>query len=153
MNPKFLPDELTPEMVEQIKNKYEKYGLDIIVTPEELAEECAGDELCERALKDMLSYAVRYANDVTDMKLFVKSKNEYSDDEWAKKLSEIDGARTRLHNTYIDSIKILSRHLHKAERNNDWIKALAPNGEIQRAICGKFAFMLSYWLSVNSRQQ
>jgi hypothetical protein len=153
MNPEIFRNELTAETRELIEKNYEKYGLDIIVTPAELANECAGDSLCEQALEEMLRYAIRYANDVINMKLFIKNKSEYLDDEWAEKLVEIDQARTRLHDTYIDSIKILSRHLHRAERNNTWFKELAPGGEIQRATCGKFAFMLSYWLSVNIRQQ
>lgn len=143
---------ISPETAERAIKNYEKYGLDLIITPAELLDECAGDELCERALKEMLTYAVRYMEDVVHMKLFIMKKKEIPDDEWAAELARIDSNRTRLHDTYIDSIKILSRHLHRAERNNDWIKELAPNGEIQRAICGKFAFMLSYWLSVNSRQ-
>ncbi len=101
----------------------------------------------------MLTYAIRYAQDVWNMKIFTQQKGSYTEDEWASKLAKIDSDRTQLHNTYIDSIAILSRALVRAERDNSWVRALAPTGTLDRATCGKFAIMLSYWMSVNRRHK
>ena len=138
-----------PEFTEHQGKKYEKYGLDIIITPEELENECDGDPLCEKALSEMLRYAIRYANDVWAMKLFIEKRKELDTDEWQEQYAKIDRERAQLHDTYIDSIKILSRNMVRAEKNIDWMKKLAPGGQLSRATCGSFAIMLTYWLSVN----
>ena len=68
---KFEPGiEISSAFVAHQGKKYEKYGLDIIITPDELERECEGDPLCERALEDMINYAIRYANDVWSMMQF-----------------------------------------------------------------------------------
>jgi hypothetical protein len=144
--------ELPQSFVEDTAKKIEKYGLKISITPAELEAACAGDPHCEQALADMLRYAVRYVSDVWSMKEFVANKEELPDEEWAEKHKKIDSDRTQLHNTYIDSIAILSRAMMRAEKDNSWVRELAPTGTLDRATCGKFAIMLSYWLSVNKRR-
>jgi hypothetical protein len=147
---------MTPKMpgdfIESTSKKVEQNGLGLPITPDELEKLCAGDPHSEQALEDMLQYALRYALDVWNMKLFTRNRGDFSDSEWAEKLAKIDNDRTQLHNTYIESIGILSRALMRAERDNNWVKALAPTGTLDRATCGKFAIMLSYWLSVNERR-
>jgi hypothetical protein len=129
--------------------KVEKYGLDIIITPEELETACEGDPLCEQALSEMLTYAIRYASDVWSMKIFASQNTELDTKEWQEQHEKIDRERSQLHDTYLDSIRILSRHMVRAEKNIDWMKKLAPVGQLNRATCGNFAIMLTYWLSVN----
>ena len=149
---KFEPGvEIPSAFTEHQGKKYEKYGLDIIITPDELEKECDDDPLCEKALTEMLRYAVRYANDVWSMKTFEGKRDELEGPEWREQREKIDRARSQLHDTYIDSIKILSRNMVRAEKNIDWMKKLAPAGELNRATCGNFAIMLTYWLSVNRR--
>ena len=131
--------------------KYEKYGLDMIITPDELENECDGDPLCEKALTEMINYAIRYANDVWSMKLYTKTQNDHSAEEWREQHGAIDRSRSQLHNTYMDSIKILSRNMVRFEKNIDWMQKLAPAGLLNRAACGNFAIMLTYWISVNRR--
>ena len=145
----FKPNEEIPSAFTEHLGK--KYGLDIIITPDELEKECDGEPLCEKALTEMLSYAIRYANDVWSMKRFEAKKEEFSAEEWREQHERIDRARSQLHDTYIDSIKILSRNMVRAEKNIDWMKKLALAGELNRATCGNFAIMLTYWISVNRR--
>ncbi len=135
--------------IEHQRRTVEKYGLLLPITPHELEDECEGDPLCEGALEDMLTYAIRYANDVWDMKLFEEKQSELSREDWQEQHENIDRNRSQLHNTYMDSIKILSRNMAKAEKNIDWMRALAPVGQLERATCGRFAIMLTYWISVN----
>lgn len=153
INSKNMKAEMQSGFIKETSIKIEKYGLDLPITPAELEMQCENEPQCQQALADMLSYALRYAQDVWAMKQFVSEKHKYDDEEWSSKLAKIDSDRTQLHNTYIDSIAILSRALMRAEIDNSWVRKLAPNGSLDRAACGKFAIMLSYWLSVNSRHQ
>lgn len=97
----------------------------------------------------MFRYAIRYASDVWAMKLFAEQQKNLDTKEWQEQYEKIDRERSQLHNTYMDSIKILSRNMVRAEKNIDWMKKLAPAGQLERATCGKFAIMLTYLLSVN----
>ena len=146
-----MSTEIPNDFVEHFSKKVETYGLDLPITPAELEKLCDGNQNCERALQSMLQYALRYNYDVWTMKKFVADKASYADEEWAAELTRIDQQRTQLHNTYIDSIKILSRALNNDGRSIEWVKKLAPDGTLNRAACGKFAIMLSYWTSVNGR--
>ncbi len=137
------------DFIEHQSKKFEKYGLNIAITPDELERECDGDPLCEKALNEMLTYAIRYANDVWSMKRFAEEQKTLDTDEWQEQHEKIDRERSQLHNTYIDSIKILSRNMVRAEKNIDWMRKLAPAGQLERATCGNFAIMLTYWISVN----
>jgi hypothetical protein len=141
--------EIPASFKEHQKKTYEKYGFDIIITPEELEDECNGNSLCERALTDMLQYAIRYALDVWKMKELLSRQNEFEAEEWRVIHEKVDRERSQLHNTYIDSINILSRQLVKNDKNIDWVKKLYSGTEVNRAACGKFAIMITYWLSVN----
>lgn len=140
-------------LVEHTAVKVEKYGLDLPVTLTELEEECADNKNCEQALSDMVTYAIRYACDVWAMKELVANKKQYDAAEWSELLAKADTDRTQLHNTFIDSIRILARALHQAERDNEWVRTLAPAGPLERAACGKFAIMLTYWISVNRQSE
>jgi hypothetical protein len=135
--------------IENAEKKIEKNGLSLPITPDQLEAECAGDSHCEKALSEMLRYAVSYAMDVWNMKELVSQRSQYDESEWSEKLAKADDARTRLHNTYIDSIAILSRALIKAERDAEWVRHLMPAGTLDRATCGRFAIMLTYWIAVN----
>lgn len=144
-----LSGQIPQGFIENTQSKIEKYGLDLPITPSELEALCTGDEHCEKALEDMLTYAVRYAADVWSMKELVMNKGSLPEDEWAEKLAKVDRERTQLHNAMIDSVAILSRALLRAEQDNTWVRELAPTGQLERARCGKFAIMLSYWIAVN----
>lgn len=135
--------------VSEAEKKIEKNGLSLPIDPSSLKEECAGDERCEKALQEMERYAIAYAIDVWNMKQLVADRSAYDEEEWAEKLAAADDARTRLHDTYIDSIAILSRALINAERDASWVRELMPAGKLDRASCGRFAIMLTYWLAVN----
>lgn len=114
---KFESNILIPqEFTESQGMKVEKYGLDIIITPEELENSCEGDPLCEKALSEMLTYAIRYANDVWSMKIFASKNTDLDTNEWQEQHEKIDRERSQLHDTYLDSIRILSRNMVRAEK-------------------------------------
>ncbi|MFT7507323.1 MAG: hypothetical protein ACI92I_000466 [Acidimicrobiales bacterium] len=145
------PAQIPADFVSDAERKIEKgLVLDLPITEEELNERCEGDTNCETALEALLEYSTRYAADVWNMKQLLTQRSEYSDEEWKELFARADDDRTRLHNTLIDSIGILSRALTKAGEDNQWVKELAPNGKLERARCGKFAIMLCYSKYVNS---
>lgn len=135
--------------IDNMGSKIEKgLQLDLPITFAELKEECSGDPLCEQALDGLVEYAIRYSNDVWNMSEALRNRKNYTDEEWKEIFPQMDDARSRLHDTLIDSIKILSRHLNNAERNTSWMKTLMPAGKVERAACGKFAIMLTYSMYV-----
>lgn len=139
----------SPSFIDNMNTKVEKgLKLDLPITYGELEALCAGDDFCERALEQFKNYAIRYSNDVWKMNEALKNRAIYTDEEWREIFPQMDNERTRLHNTLIDSIKILSRKLNDAERDNSWMRALAPAGQVERATCGKFAIMLTYSMYV-----
>lgn len=140
------------EFIEHTKVKYESKDFSLPISLEELEESCIGDELCEKALSEMVRYCIEYSQDVWAMKLLARDSRTMLPDEFAEKLAEADNNRTRLHNATIDSIAILSRALIAAEKDADWVRSLAPTGKLERAACGKFAIMLTYYIAVNSRK-
>ena len=93
----------------------------------------------------MLSYASSYVQDVWRWQALMTNKNEFTDQQvWREEYEKIDGNRKHSHDTYIDSISILSRNMYKRGIDNSWINELAPMGSIERVRCGKFAIMLMY---------
>ncbi|MFT5849948.1 MAG: hypothetical protein ACI9H6_000776 [Patiriisocius sp.] len=148
------PNSVSPEFIADAQKKIEKgLILDLPITEEELLERCEGDSNCEKALDSFVEYSIRYAADVWDMKQLLMQRSEYSDEEWGELFARSDDERTRLHNTLIDSVAILSRAMMNAGEDNSWVKELAPAGKLERARCGKFAIMLTYSKYVNSIQE
>jgi len=140
-----------PQMIDHIGSKYESQeSLNLPITEEQLREQCEGIDLCERALESMLGYSIRYANDVWEMKKLIAEKANYTETQWAELFDKADSDRSRLHNTLIDSIAILSRQMNENELDIQWVKKLAPAGKLERVSCGRFAIMLTYSKYVNS---
>lgn len=137
-------------LLENTREKIESGKLNAPISLDELHELVAGEPRAEQALNDLLVYASRYASDVWAMKELLSHRNEYPPEEWKEQYDQSDKDRTRLHDTLMDSIAILSRALLAADRDNSWIKQLAPAGKLERPACGSFAIMLTYMQYVNS---
>jgi hypothetical protein len=60
---------------------------------------------------------------------------------------ESNDARTRLHNTLIDSLNILARNMSEAGEPVDWRKTLGDD----RKVIGDFACYVSAWLGIRQR--
>ncbi|MBK6965598.1 MAG: hypothetical protein IPH20_17150 [Bacteroidales bacterium] len=60
---------------------------------------------------------------------------------------ETNDERTRLHNTLIDSLNILSRNMAKAGEETAWRKTLGDN----RKVIGDFACYVVAWLGIRQR--
>jgi len=64
-------------------------------------------------------------------------------------LAKAEDDRTRLHNTYIESVAILSRAMNNADMDTTWVTELMSGGKLNRAACGNFGIMLTYSRYVN----
>jgi len=60
---------------------------------------------------------------------------------------ESNDERTRLHNTLIDSLNILSRNMAKAGEDTTWHRTLGEN----RKVIGDFACYVVAWLGIRQR--
>jgi len=138
---------LPQEALLQMKEDFE--GLKPVISENELKELCAGDEVLERLLESFLSYSIRYAQDVWSMHIFL-NEGKLDTDEGAAEYAALDEGRTRLHNTLIDSIAILSRALVKVEKDNEWVRQLTNGATLERASCGAFALLLVYQRSIDN---
>lgn len=97
-----------------------------------LKRECEGDPDLKELFEDMIRYCARYTKDVCDMEV---NKPELI----AKgELATADDARTRLHNTTVDSINILARQMSLRGKNSKWVEDLTD-----RTKYGKFAIVLT----------
>jgi len=145
----YNPNEGMPkQMGEKFEKKYE--GMEPHITEEELREECADYPELLPLLDEMVEYASRYVLDVWKMEALLRKQKEFtSAEEWKEAWSKVDGDRSRLHDTFIDSIAILSRNMNQRELNTDWVKELAPTGKLERARCGKFGIMLMFRRYIN----
>jgi hypothetical protein len=65
----------------------------------------------------------------------------------AEEIGESNPERTRLHNTLIDSLNILSRNMATAGEDNAWRKTLGDN----RKVIGDFACYVVAWLGIRQR--
>ena len=115
----------------------------------DLAEMCEENPMTRKALSEMERYAAAYMTDVWDMKLLYSKKSEYEESEWADMLAKAEDDRTRLHNTYIESVAILSRAMNNADMDTTWVTELMSGGKLNRAACGNFGIMLTYSRYVN----
>lgn len=143
---------ITNETIDYAAKKVEQDMSETIpITYSELQSKCESDPTVYALFEEMISYAQAYVQDVWNMRELVKNKAQYSEEEWAEMFAKADSDRTRLHNTYIDSIAILVRNMGKNDLDNSWVRDLMPTGKLDRAACGKFAIMLVYSRYVNSR--
>ena len=134
-------------MPESMGEKFEKKfeGIEPPITEAELRAECEAYPELVRLIDDMLDYSARYVEDVWKMDAMIQRRDEYtSTEEWQQAWSKVDGDRSRLHNTLIDSIAILSRNMNERELDIEWVRALAPAGTLERSYCGRFAIMLMF---------
>ncbi len=131
------------EMGEQLESEFET-----IIPPiseGELKEICLENEKLTELLEQMLDYASRYVRDVWEMQSLLERQGDYTDqNEWAELYAEADDKRGQLHDTYVDSIAILSRNMAKAGLDIEWVRELAPTGTLERSSCGRFAIMLMF---------
>lgn len=141
---------LPVEAVKQMEKDLE--GIRPVITVRQLTELCAGDEVLTKLAQDFINYSMRYAQDVWNMQKFINSSG-LSTEEDIEKFKEIDDARTRLHNTLVESIGILSRALGNSERDNEWVRPLLnSDGQgLSRAACGSLALLLVYNSYLDSR--
>lgn len=116
----------------------------------ELEEMCSEDPITHKAFTEMVRYAHEYISDVWNMREIVKNRSQYTEDEWKELFAQADDKRTRLHDTFIDSIAILVRRMGTVELDNEWVRELMPSGKLERSACGKFGIMLVYSKYVNT---
>ena len=99
------------EALEHTRSKIEKSNRELSdmmpIEYQELVEMCEGDPMTEKAFSEMMRYAAAYMEDVWNMKQLYANKKQYEDQDWAELLAKSDSDRTRLHDTYIESIGIL----------------------------------------------
>lgn len=142
-----IESSLPREAFEEMAKEFE--GHKPVISNRELLRLCSNSENLVKLYEDMMNYAVRYAEDVWSMHLFI-STGQLDTEKGAKAFSEMDDARTRLHNTLVDSIAILSRNLAKEGVNNEWVRELTSNGtQLERASCGRFALQLVFDLNLD----
>ena len=133
-------------MPESMGEKFEKKfeNIEPPISEAQLREECADYPELTQLIDDMLDYAARYVEDVWKMEAMLKTQSEYSTEDWKEAWSKVDGDRSRLHNTLIDSIGILSRNMAQRDLDIDWVRDLAPTGTLERSYCGRFGIMLMF---------
>jgi len=144
INHKELPD----AAIEHMAKSFE--ACEPIITEGELRNLCEGSPDLEKLLESFLKYSVRYANDVWTMEKFV-ADGGLNSEGGSDHFTEIDEARTRLHNALIDSVAILSRTLAKEGKDNSWVRELTNGQTLERSACGKLALLLVYkrYLDIN----
>lgn len=145
------PPQITNETIDYATKKVEQeISEEMPISYTELQSVCESEPSIYPLFKEMVGYAQAYVQDVWNMRELIKNKSEYTEEEWAELFAKADSDRTRLHDTYIDSIAILVRNMGEYNLDNDWARALMPAGKLDRAACGRFAIMLVYSRYVNS---
>lgn len=108
-------------------------------TEDQMRELCEGDETLEALLDEMIEYMHRYTVDVCEwnkMDRMVGTK-DYDPREFVK----LDTQRTILHDAMIDSVRIFSRNLAKAGKDNSWVESIDSKGRVGYAA---FALKCTY---------
>lgn len=134
------PNKYQHALEDMRSGSYEEFPIEI--TEERLEELCHGSEQLEGLKDELMSYCCRYMTDV--LKMQEQLMQGIDDEDAAEKYKEQDDARTRLHNTVIDSFNILSRALAKEGRDNSWMAPLVHTGGDIRAGYKRLALLLAY---------
>jgi hypothetical protein len=119
------------------------------VTEEYLEALCEGDEDLKELFDEMLVYFYRYTRDVCEQESL---KNEGITDN-IEEIKRLDGPRTILHNTMIESVKIFARNLRKKGKDSSWIEGIDKKGRAgyaQLALLTTFREILSLNLDKTS---
>lgn len=147
------------EKPQNFGNEYHDYPVDRLtnlrdranlpISPEDLEKLCLGNETLELLYNQMISYCVRYAEDVLRMERLYTAPLQ--DEIWRSEMEELDRSRHDLHEATVDSINILSRNLKKFGKSNEWLRPLIAGG---RSVYGKFAIGIafSYYLLLRRKE-
>lgn len=99
---------------------------------------CKGDEELEIVLREMVLYALRYAETVCRFQQVVREGQQSNEDGTR---GEIEIIRSSVHDVAIATINTLSRALKSAGKDNEWIRSVMMNG---RASYCKFALLIAF---------
>lgn len=100
---------------------------------EDIKKNCEADEDLMYLYADMLDYCGRYLEDVCKLaKLDVQIKED-SSRELAEERADADEARRLLHDSTMDSIKILVRNMKERGKDVSWAKNFNPKDRSQYA--------------------
>jgi hypothetical protein len=108
------------------------------ITLESLEALCKDDETLMECLTDMVRLCLRYTETVCRFKEVVLRGQQSNEDDSRK---QIEVVKTSCHDATISSVNILSRALHKAGKDNTWVKDMALQG---RAMYAKFALLIAF---------
>lgn len=128
MNPsnERLLNRITDEFPVQVKSM-DKYRDRVPpVTEDYLLGLCEGDPELIELFDDMIEYFYRYTRDVCEQEA-LKAEGIVENNEEIKRL---DGPRTILHDTMIDSVKIFARNLQRKGKDSSWIADIDKKGRI-----------------------
>jgi benzoyl-CoA reductase/2-hydroxyglutaryl-CoA dehydratase subunit BcrC/BadD/HgdB len=106
------------------------------VSLKDLEEACLGNEILEELLRDTIEYCMRYAETVCRFEQIVLQSTER---DVANDRAELAVVRTRVHDTTIESIKLLARTLRKSGKDSSWITKL-----VDRPAFTKFAVLTAF---------
>lgn len=117
-------------------------------TEGQMREMCEGNENLESLLEDMIEYMHRYTIDVCEWEKMdrIVGTKDYDPKEFAK----LDAQRTILHEAMIDSVRIFSRNLAKAGKDNTWVESIDSKG---RAGYASFALKCTYAEIIKRHQE
>ncbi|GEM_PF-1345464 len=141
MNPESFPGE-HPNMYKSLEeNLGNSEVLKSSFSIEDIKKSCTGDEDLMFLYSEMMDCCGRYLEDVCKLaQLDVKIKEENSR-ELAEERAGADEARRLLHDSTMDSIKILVRNMKQRGKDVDWAKKFNANDRSQYA---SFAIMASF---------
>lgn len=108
------------------------------VTLEQLEALAQGNPELMELFEEMAEYFFRYYEDVA---AYQETIAQGITDENRLAFQEQDKARTRLHNTMIDSVRIFARALQKAGKDISWIANLEKSG---RTAYANFALLIAH---------
>ncbi len=108
---------------------------------ESIKKECEGDEDLLMLYTEMIDHCGRYLEDVCLLAELDIQIEEDNSRELRVERASIDEARKRLHDSTMDSIKILARNMQKRNKDVSWAKDFNPNDRSQYA---RFAITACY---------
>lgn len=126
MNPsheKFLKA-ITGEYPAQVESMSQYKEIRPPVSEEYLRNLCGEDPELISLFDEMIEYFYRYTRDVCAQEA-IKHEGITENNE---EIQRLDGPRTILHNTMIDSVKIFARNLNKKGKDSTWIGPIDKKG-------------------------
>lgn len=100
--------------------------------------DCQGDEQLEEYFNKMVESCYNYTTIVCEYERIASdfSRDLIDNEEFGRRLEEIEPRRSAVHNATIDSFNILSRLMAKKGKDNSWVGELAAGG---RVVYGNYA--------------